>query len=1665
MNSITYFDPADADTPEGMATSLAMTSISGVPSKGTGLDGAVYVPGTSIWNIDIAAQAATGTPDATFTASEIAYGSHKSDTTIAQFLDHDAGSIAGNGDLEFGPSALTLSGYIYIPPGVHEIEVVSDDGFNLAIGGVEFSEFANGRGADGTARVADFEGGLYEIDMLYFDGGGGMALSLEIDGLPVDGSALYKSVEDFQNPPGDVPIVPVEDYHPSYFLGEESLDTPTNVTTSDARDEVYANGGDDTINGQGGDDEIHGGYGDDFIEGGDGDDVLDGGRGSDVVSGGAGNDILVSRSDAGEQRIGQLAIDQVTRPDPDGEVDPVTQKLAIYNDQPLHADDVLIGGEGEDTFLITPLLNGKLDIIEQHVRSDGTINWAGVAGENDELHDHWADSFGIDIIADYNAEEDHIAVIGHTAVPYVTYADVMGDEALESIITVISVQHGNGGAHDRDLLGQVIVHGDLVDVDDIETDDGVTYGIVEDFADVAEALFPTGDEKITEVGGQDIKGYDTREPMDMSMGGMGSGHSGHGGPGTNVLGPVTGDPFGAFENDNFSEAMLAAGAGDVDYMEPTRAPFDQLPFQDVDGQTIVGNNSSETLAPDAPTDPDGLPGALGYWSFDNGQDGSYDDLRGEGGVVKAYTLYENQALINDEATTEGPGGPGTEALYFNGEDSFAFLAHDAAMNVTQGTIAMWVRPDDIGEKSAFVTKDQSGSGEGGHFRLGHTDDGGLYLRMAEGDGGQNHTWETGPILAEGEWAHLAVNFTASGVTVFVDGDPVPNNAWTAVEGDVARPGNYQEAYLLANDEPWVFGADQFITKLNDTAQEFATDREKLIHEFEGGIAGFGVWGGYTPEDALTEAEINDLIDNGPGAALTNPSGPQPILAGNDMIEGNGGADTIDAGAGDDMVDGGDGNDTLLGGYGNDHLKGGNGADLLDGGFGSDLLEGGAGDDTLRSRADVGEDRAGQLVLDDPSRPSKSIDEEYLKLFDWVDQPLVGDDVLVGGEGADHFQFETLINGTRESILDNVMEDGRMVHWHGVAGENKYVHDHWVDGIGIDVIADFDADEDRISVIGHTTQVEVDYATVDTDGDGVDDDAVSIVTVYSQQGNGGGAHDEDYLGYIVVHGDRVEEDDIETDAGAHYGVVGTIDQLQQAFAPSGETKWTEFDGEMHLGYDTRDIDGDPMGTNPEAYSDNPWLTQGLVDLDRAVDEVLDPPIVLFSHEGGYFGGADRPIEVPNTDEQQATEGTWAFAFSAENPGNGQKQALFSKDHAGFKDGGHLTAYITENGTLKVRFQSEDGEKYLYDGGVRIEEDEPYHMAFTFEESEIALYLNGELVASDTGFADGMSGNAEDLVLGASTRIRNGDDDNLQWHFDGEISNVLMLDRPIGELEALFLSEAGGDIEGLNPLYGIETVADEDPDDADDPVVPDPEDVEADAPEGDEEPGDDGNVEADNGGETTEEDEPAPTADQDVEEDAGEEDASEEDDGSEIDEPSVEDADAASDDDAETGNDTEATNNPEETEDETPSDDVTDNEDETSDEGSGVTDEADDAASDGSDTEVPGDETDLVEEPDDQEAPDPGNDPADDDEAEGSDTDEDDQGVTEEDISNIVSRIFSILLGLFGLGGSSEETQDVDEIEEELNEIETLLSDLLPDTGEEAESDVPEEEDAEEDLLLL
>jgi Ca2+-binding RTX toxin-like protein len=210
--------------------------------------------------------------------------------------------------------------------------------------------------------------------------------------------------------------------------------------------------------------------GDDTFLGFEGDDTVFTRWGRDVIDGGEGNDVIYSRSDAGEPEVAE----------PGG--------TGIYfNNQPFNesmTDDTLNGGTGDDTYVFRIDIAAKVNILAKHAGKAGEIDWAGVTGENNLDHDHWVEAFGKDAIKDFSRSgaggADKITITGHTTqVKDIVYEDRNGDGKLDSIIQVISDQGPGGGAHNQDVLGEIVVLGDGTDnskltMDDVNQDGGGT---------------------------------------------------------------------------------------------------------------------------------------------------------------------------------------------------------------------------------------------------------------------------------------------------------------------------------------------------------------------------------------------------------------------------------------------------------------------------------------------------------------------------------------------------------------------------------------------------------------------------------------------------------------------------------------------------------------------------------------------------------------------------------------------------------------------------------------------------------------------------------------------------------------------------------------------------------------------------------------------------------------------------------------------------------------------------------------------------------------------------------------------------------------------------------------------------------------------------------------
>ena len=615
--------------------------------------------------------------------------------------------------------------------------------------------------------------------------------------------------------------------------------------------------------------------------------------------------------------------------------------------------------------------------------------------------------------------------------------------------------------------------------------------------------------------------------------------------------------------------------------------------------------------------------------------------------------------------------------------------HREDLALAEGTIALTFTADDVFGSHALFSKDGYGN-TAGHLTA-FVSEGSVKVRLQDGE---RDVWlksMEGTVLP-GDQHHLTVTFGSQGFWMYLDGRMVD---WRQEEV-TGWSGNSADLAIGAN-----------IWSRSDSHPTWSGS------QFDGQIQDFLIY-----DSQLDRHQVANLT----GYAYVSPPFPGRVY----------GSDANEVLSGTDVV----------GGYGDDLLTGTPAADRLDGEHGQDRLEGGDGDDLLISRSDGREPRIAQdyEAADDPDGQVNPATRTI-----YVDQPIEANDVLVGGNGADTFRFEVLINAKEQIILEHVGDDGK-IHWHGVAGENDHVHDHWVDRLGHEIILDFDRSEgDRIEVVGHTVDV-YHLEHIDTNSDGVLD--ASVLYVQSNQGNAG-AHNKDQLGTITVFGDLVVHSDYTVDSKPAYGIVQFIDELDEALAP-------------RVGTPVADVDATPD------YPDVPPRSLA----EDAVFAMLQETELLGPDEEDY-------LEIPHMPAMEVANGTIEMTFVADNIWG--KHALFSKDADGKGQGGHLTVYI-ENGQIHARLQSDENNVWLSSPEGSVLADVEYHVAVTFGATGFTLYLDGQPVDIEAEFPQGLTMNTEGLALGATTWSRTPDRPYRTWdHFDGSIRAFTMYSRQLSAAE--------------------------------------------------------------------------------------------------------------------------------------------------------------------------------------------------------------------------------------------------------------------------------------------
>lgn len=133
---------------------------------------------------------------------------------------------------------------------------------------------------------------------------------------------------------------------------------------------------------------------------------------------------------------------------------------------------------------------------------------------------------------------------------------------------------------------------------------------------------------------------------------------------------------------------------------------------------------------------------------------------------------------------------------------------------------------------------------------------------------------------------------------------------------------------------------------------------------------------------------------------------------------------------------------------------------------------------------------------------------------------------------------------------------------------------------------------------------------------------------------------------------------------------------------------------------------------------------------------------------------QAVEIPHIAEYELRNGTVSFWFKCPNF-TPYREELVSKDANGYLGGGHFSIWVQFQ-MVNVRFQSRNNSYYLQSGWINPFADKWNHVAFTFGQSGMRLYINGRLhsaypYSGGTDTSTGGSGNTEPIALGQNTWV--------------------------------------------------------------------------------------------------------------------------------------------------------------------------------------------------------------------------------------------------------------------------------------------------------------------------
>ena len=159
----------------------------------------------------------------------------------------------------------------------------------------------------------------------------------------------------------------------------------------------------------------------------------------------------------------------------------------------------------------------------------------------------------------------------------------------------------------------------------------------------------------------------------------------------------------------------------------------------------------------------------------------------------------------------------------------------------------------------------------------------------------------------------------------------------------------------------------------------------------------------------------------------------------------------------------------------------------------------------------------------------------------------------------------------------------------------------------------------------------------------------------------------------------------------------------------------------------------------------------------------------------FDGSNDYVEIADLPAWQLADGTVQLWFNPDDTSG--RQGLLGRDATNQEQDGHFSLYL-EGDDLVFRIQDTENSK-TYTVANSVHAGDWHHVAVSFGAEGVKVYLNGEVVATDS-YTGGIDGNENPWVVGAMNwSSSDGANDNLHSFFDGRIAEIAIFDQQLAD----------------------------------------------------------------------------------------------------------------------------------------------------------------------------------------------------------------------------------------------------------------------------------------------